>query len=252
MFNLYNFTNNDDFVGSNADVDTEFDYHSFYRAYVKSTDDPENLGRIRICIPSLHSDVKSDNEYPYAYPGCMVGLGNQVGQFILPPVDSIVFVTFEKSDEHRPIYFGGVPTQYAEGKTQTYNRFMGSEHQVTEDDVPIEYTGHQSIIYKSPTGCIIYTNDTETLSQLNILGTDGQQLQLSTLNIDGAKYTSTTLAVDEDNSITLNKDLINVKISGEVYKFDNDKLKTLMHIIETGGSGSDVVIPDHEFEVDEI
>lgn len=230
MFNNLNFTSNDSFLGSNTNissVNSGFDYNSFYRAIVKSNYDPDGLGRIRICIPALHSDVTSNNQYPWAYPGCFVGLGNQVGQFILPPIGSIVFVTFEYSDEHRPIYFGGIPTIYDEGKSQSYGRHIlkGQSKEVTTDDIPLEYDGSQAIVYKSPTGAIIYFDDFSYCQKLVIKDSVGQTIQMKTLkDKSGNLIKQTEYLIDENNNILFEPDKLTVKLSGVSRTFTKDDL----------------------------
>lgn len=236
MFNNLNLSINDSFLGSNSSTKTvasSFDYNSFYRAIVKSNYDPENLGRVRICIPALHSNVTSINQYPYAYPGIFVGLGNQTGQFILPPVGSIVFVTFEYSSEHRPIYFGGIPTLYAEGKSQSYGYRVleGLEKQVSDNDIPTEYNGSQAIIYKSPSGSIIYMDDFSYDQRVVIQDSVGQEICMETWpDNDGELHKTLTIKTDDNNSVTLEPDYLKVKLSGYEYVFTKDNLSG-------GGSG---------------
>ena len=245
MFNNLNLVSNDSFLGKNADINSvksSFDYNSFYRAIVKSNYDPEGLGRIRICIPSLHADVSSPNQYPYAYPGVFVGLGNQTGQFILPPVGSIVFVTFEYSSDHRPIYFGGVPTLYAEGKSQSYGyRIMdGMEKQVTTNDIPVEYDGSQAIIYKSPTGAIIYVDDFSHCQKVVIQDSVGQTLMMKTWpDMHGGLHKITTLKIDDNNQISFEPDLLKIKLSGYEFSFTKDNLSGGG---SSGGSDCELVI----------
>lgn len=184
---------NTNFLNQNADVITtqDFDYNSIYRAVVMNIDDPEHLGRIKVKIPSLHSRATT---FPYAYPATMTGLGYQTGQFILPPVGSIVFVAFEYGDEHRIIYFGGVPTKYAEGKTQSYGAKIndGVPVKVDGDDLPTEYTGSQAIIYKAPSGAIIYTDSATNNNKVYIGNSDDQALVMQ------KAYNATTDPLDVD------------------------------------------------------
>jgi hypothetical protein len=172
------YVSGNDFLNQNADVknaETEFDYHSFYRAYVVNNSDPEKLGRVQIQLP-----VKESAPI-WAYPGLFAGLGFQTGMMILPPIGSVVFVTFEYSDEHRPIYFGGLPTKYSPGKEQSYGPFINSGRatEVNDDDLPIEYTGTQQIIYKSPTGNIIYIDDSDYANSITIKNLYDQQFKIS-------------------------------------------------------------------------
>lgn len=230
MFNNYNQTLNDDFLGQNATV-KEFDYDSFYRAYVESIEDPQNLGRVKIRIPYLHSQA-SVEELPYAYPAINAGFGNQVGQFLLPPVGSIVFVAFEYSDEHRPIYFGGIPTVYAEGKKDQYygSRInKDSSIMVTTDDIPTEYTGSQYIIYKSPSGSIIYIDDTDLGPQIVVKDSIGQEIRFVSNEITEQDAKGCILIKhDKDNLIRVGKNNVTIRVAGIDYPVP----------WETGGGGT--------------
>lgn len=241
MFELNNYRNNDEFVGVDSTITTvkDFDYHSFYRAVVISNDDPEFLGRIRICIPSLHGDLQSANSnnlYPYAYPACFAGLGNQVGSFFLPPVGSFVFVTFEYSDEHRPIYFGGIPTLPYDGKKQYFGPHVygGLEKEITERDIPSEYTGTQSIIYKSASGAIIYIDDNDTDNKVIIRDSKGKYLQFNSYTdaLTSAWVQYIELFYDNDNYIQLSDNALRIKLGGHLVIFNKDNL------VPGGGGGS--------------
>ena len=219
MFDINNYNYNDNWTGTNPEI-KEFDYNSFYRAYVESTEDPEHLGRIKIRIPYLHMD--SDvSTLPYAYPAIHAGLGNQTGQFLLPPVGSIVFVTFEYSDEHRPIYFGGIPTIYSENSREQYYGMRvnkGQPRKPSEDDIPSEFVDGQYIIYKSPSGSIIYIDDTDLQPQVIVKDSIGQELRFVSNDIknteaDGAIY----LKHDKDNYIKVGKDDVVIRVSGKDY-----------------------------------
>lgn len=226
MFNNLNLVSNDSFLGTNSEVksvNSGFDYNSFYRAIVKSNHDPDNLGRVQIYIPSLHSNLSTTNQYPWAYPGCFTGFGNQVGQFFLPPVGSVVFVTFEYSDEHRPIYFGGIPTVYDEGKQQSYGNKInyGLPKDVTNDDIPTEYTGSQAIVYKSPSGAIIYMDDFSYHRKVVVKDSAGQMVSMdSWKNSDGELVKQLKVFVDDKNYMLFEPTKLTWVIDGEVTVFD--------------------------------
>lgn len=241
MFNNLNMITNDDFLGTNTKL-KEFDYNSFYRAIVMSTEDSEHLGRIRINIPALHSDVTDLHAYPYAYPGCFTGLGNQVGQFILPPVGSIVFVTFEFSDEHRPIYFGGVPTTYAVNKFQSYGTHInnGQQKEVIGNDIPVEYTGSEYIIYKSPSGSIIYIDDNTYVKRVSLKDSSGQSIQMISFNDNDEIKKYTEITISDSTSILLQDDEIQIKLSGDNYKFTKESLDKLFNLINNRESSTEL------------
>lgn len=232
MFNVNNFISNDSFLGTNANVTTvkDFDYNSFYRAYVVSIDDPDNMGRIKVRIPSLHGSATemSLSSLPYAYPACFTGLGNQVGQFMLPPVNSIVFVTFEYSDEHRVIYFGGVPTLPYDGKEQYYGPHIndGEPKKITKADVPSEYTGTQAIVYKSPSGAIIMIDDNDDIKTVTIKDSTGKMFRL----ISATDYTTgitedlIETVYNDDNYMQLKDNQLKIVLGGKEVTFNKDSL----------------------------
>ncbi len=224
---VYQNTNN--WLSTNADIKTtnNFDYNSFYRAVVMSVEDNEHLGRIKIKIPALHSNTTN---YPYAYPAINVGFGYQVGQFILPPVGSIVFVAFEYGDEHRLIYFGGVPTKYAEGKTQSYGTKInnGIPILVGGDDIPEEYTGTQQIIYKAPTGAIMMIDSSDYKRQVKIGNVRNQALIMSSYVNEATDY-----SIEDEIKFQYNEDTY--------LSFDENGFHVFVNGVEldlSGGSGT--------------
>lgn len=234
MFNTSNLITNDTFLGTNAEL-PEFDYNSFYRAYVESISDPEGLGRIKVRIPTLHgtnTDGTPSSSLPYAYPACFTGLRNQVGPFYLPPVGSIVFVTFEFSDEHRIIYFGGIPTQPYDGKTQFYGSAInqGLPKDVTTADIPLEYTGSQEIIYKSPNGNIIYMDD-GSANRVVIKDASGKYLEMFNYEAGNTKVSYYRNHISDNTEITLWDNRIDIKINGHTYQFDDEKISRLYDML---------------------
>lgn len=235
MFNSVDTEIFNEFLNSNTDVKTvesSFDYNSFYRAYVESTDDPEHLGRIKIRIPMLQDKNVNKNVLQWAYPAIQSGLGYQTGSFILPPVGSIVFVTFEYSDEHRPIYFGGIPTQYAEGKEQSYGILVnnGESKTVEGDDLPTEYTGSQAIVYKSPTGSVIYVDDNDENRKVVMKDSEGKAVLLvdATDAETGETKSFIQLKYDKDNYVKLEKDEFHLVIKGQEVDIENDEASTIL------------------------
>jgi len=219
-----NYFNTNTFVGSNAELDNtidKFDYNSFYRAYVVDNQDFQKLGRVKIRIPALH---ENSTTYPWAYPATLTGFGFQTGMFVTPPVGSLVWVTFEYSEEHRPIYFGGIPTIWAEGKTQSYgpNIYSGSAITVDTDDIPIEYTGTQQIIYKSPRGSILYFDSSDFKNLIVLKDSLGAGLEVATIyNSETETYDKyTRLIHDKDNYIKVQEGEFHLVLNGEDIVFE--------------------------------
>lgn len=78
-----------------------------YRGEVVDVDDPRGIGRLRLRVPEVLSDVESGWALP-AFP--VTGKG--VGLFAVPPVGAGVWVEFESGDPARPVWAGG---WFAEG-----------------------------------------------------------------------------------------------------------------------------------------
>ena len=220
---LTTYVSGNEFLNKNADVktvETDFDYNSFYRAYVVDNDDPDKLGRVKIQIPEKHPD---GSFYPWAYPACFNGFGYQTGMFVLPPIGSVVFVTFEYSEEHRPIYFGGIPTRASLGKTQYYGPYIngGRTADITGDDIPTEYTGTQQIVYKSPMGSILYFDSSDFKNLIVLKNAMGQQFKIgsetSPQNDDINRYIE--MYYDDYNYFIIKENEVHLIINGQEVEF---------------------------------
>jgi uncharacterized protein involved in type VI secretion and phage assembly len=72
-----------------------------YRGKVEDNNDPQQLGRLRVSVPSVLGSGQSSwamPSVPYA--------GSQVGFFFLPPVGANVWVEFEGGNKDYPIWSG--------------------------------------------------------------------------------------------------------------------------------------------------
>lgn len=76
-------------------------YFGKYRGLVRDVDDPEGLGRIVAQVP----EVLGEEDSPWALPSLPFA-GDNVGQFVVPPVGSGVWIEFEAGDLSRPIWSG--------------------------------------------------------------------------------------------------------------------------------------------------
>ena len=87
--------------------------YGLYRAYVYDNKDPENLGRLKLCIPSAYGSEGDDPLVSdWIYPAFPVN-GWQFGLQCIPPVKNkdgtpvLVWVAFEQGDKEFPVWFGG-------------------------------------------------------------------------------------------------------------------------------------------------
>ena len=78
-------------------------YSEIFTGKVINNNDPLKLGRCRIRVYGLFDDTIPDGELPWAMPD-MQFIGSKVGSFVVPPVDAIVCVYFDKGDIYCPRY----------------------------------------------------------------------------------------------------------------------------------------------------
>jgi uncharacterized protein involved in type VI secretion and phage assembly len=108
-----------------------------YRGFVVDNQDPEKRGRLLLRIPSVFADQTTDWALPCLPFG---GLADQ-GLFVVPEVDSQVWVEFEEGDMQRPIWTGTFWQQ--------------------ESDVPAEAAidPPTTRVFKTPSGHILQFDD---------------------------------------------------------------------------------------------
>jgi uncharacterized protein involved in type VI secretion and phage assembly len=76
-------------------------YYGKYRGIVKEVDDPQNLGRVKAMVADVLGDVPSG----WAMPSLPLAGRTEVF-FVLPSIDSHVWIEFEGGDLKRPIWSG--------------------------------------------------------------------------------------------------------------------------------------------------
>ncbi len=77
-------------------------YYGKYRGIVLDNVDPLNQGRILAQVPALSNVVPSS----WALP-CLPFAGTLSGFFVVPAIDSAVWVEFEGGDIRKPLWTGG-------------------------------------------------------------------------------------------------------------------------------------------------
>lgn len=156
----------------------------FYRAIVVNNSDQDNLGRVQIRIPAFHgsnpdqSFYINDDRLPYAYPASMNAAGNKSGQYLIPLVGSLVWVSFETGTDNF-VYFGGVYTVEPTGNRYIYfdrSTNSGEAKQITEDDIPSNYDPNRYVLYQSPKGATIVIDDRDRVENVQLIDQHGNKI----------------------------------------------------------------------------
>lgn len=92
-----------------------------YIGYVINNNDPIKKGRIKVRLYNLFSSKIPDEDIPWAIPNFSY-LGSKKGSFIVPPINTLVKVYFDRRDIYCPIYEvkGFDQTDLPDGITTNY------------------------------------------------------------------------------------------------------------------------------------
>ena len=71
-----------------------------YAGQVIDNNDPEQLGRVKVAVPSIEAW-----QFNWALP-CVPYVGPGAGSCAVPPIDALIWVEFEQGDVNRPIWSG--------------------------------------------------------------------------------------------------------------------------------------------------
>lgn len=168
------------------DIYTKFNRSGFYRAKVISNNDPLNLGRIKIRIPSLHGMSEEQTFYvpdahlPYAFPGIMDVASNHIGRYMIPIEGALVWVSFETGTENF-VYFGGIYCIKPNNDKYIYfNRNInnGGSQKIDSDDIGPENDPHRYVLFKSIKGATIYIDDRDATECIHIEDRFGNSIHM--------------------------------------------------------------------------
>lgn len=176
----------------------EADKGGFYRAIVVQNTDPFNLARIQIRVPAFHglnqnrADYVPDNQLPYAYPASLSGASHLSGQYIIPLVGSLVWVSFEVGTSNF-IYFGGIYCADGTGSRSIYfdrSTNNGEMVPIEGDDIPSNYNPNRYVLFRSPKGSEISIDDRDNKENIQIVSASGDTITMNRngVNINTKKY----------------------------------------------------------------
>lgn len=183
-----------------------------YRARVESNLDPLHLGRIKARIPQLHGIPSNQNPtalsneaLPWAFPITLTGTGYNHGSCVVPETGDYVFIMFENGDRNSPVYLGGcfgIPNNVKEygnrGDNPSAQSMWGGRgwssapgmNELPAEVYPVGDSPNGKVIYKSPKGFVIMTNETDLSECLIICDNDNQQIKISNPSDDSVSEIS--------------------------------------------------------------
>jgi hypothetical protein len=195
-------------------------FYGKYRGFVKKNQDPENLGRLMVTVPSVLGDKVALWAFPCVPYG---GMPNQ-GFLFIPENNAGVWIEFEEGDPEFPIWVG------------TFWSKPNGKSEVTKPNGP-DGT-EKGDVQSPPSSKIIKTQKGHTLQMEDkdgdemILLVEGKNKHVVTLNKDGIKITdglNKNEIILEQNGITIsakdNNNQIIMESSGITLKKDSHEIK---------------------------
>jgi uncharacterized protein involved in type VI secretion and phage assembly len=156
------------------------------RGIVADRNDPEQLGRLKLTVPSLFGEETTG----WAAPASPFA-GADIGFFFLPQVGDMVWVEFEEGDLDHPIWSGGSwarpdrqPEIPAEAKS-SYPDQAVIKTKAGNVIMFVDAAGKEAIIIRTPRGCEITIDPTKNLvtvqaDDIHLRGPSGNVQQLAT------------------------------------------------------------------------
>jgi hypothetical protein len=160
-------------AGSHERVERlENQYFGKYRGIVVDNKDPEQLGRLRVWVPSLFpveedaqpEDAGSPSVSEWAWPCSPFGGSAEQGMFFVPEVGSKVWVEYEEGNLDSPIWVG-VFWSRPGGKSE-----IPTEAQDMQSNEP------KRRVLKTSSGHVLEFNDTDGTESITLRHKDGAML----------------------------------------------------------------------------
>lgn len=194
-------------------------YYGKYRAFVVDNDDPEQLGRLKLRVPSVLGDAVVTG---WAMPCLPYGGEVDQGMFFIPDPDAGVWVEFEEGDLEFPIWVG---------------TFWSKPGGHTEIPTPNDDSGASGNPQRPPTRKIIKTSAGHTIQfedaddEVRLIITDGQNENRVVFGESGLSV------INKSNEILMTDQGIEIKDGN-----GNSTTKSGSGIVISDGNGNSVVL----------
>lgn len=221
-------------------------YYGKYRGFVESNEDPDQLGRLQLRVPSVLGTAVTDWALPCLPFGGTAGLG----WFVIPEQDAQVWVEFEEGELRRPIWVGTFWQKSGDApadaqKTPPTTRLLQtpSGHVLQLDDEE----GAEQIRLHHAGGAELLIDENGTISITDQAGNsitlDADQTQISIVDANDNAITMSAAGVtiedSNDNSIEMAASGVTISSAGQIVL----DAKT----VQLGGAGGEPVIKGSSF-----
>lgn len=169
-------------------------YWGKYRGFVQDNNDPEQLGRLKVTVPSLLADAVSGWAWP-AVPYAGAG----IGFFFMPQVGDLVWVEFIEGELDHPLWTG-----CSWGKP-------GGQSELPEE--ALQSYPQQQVI-KTPSGNVIIINDSSGSESITVRTKEGTEI---VIDRSGQKITIQAESVIIQGSAEMPQELATKTFVEQVY-----------------------------------
>lgn len=167
-------------------------YFGKYRAFVRDTKDPLNIGRVKLEVPEILGKVLTD----WAFPILSSPAQSESGSFPKATINDQVWAEFEAGNENRPLWSGGWWAQgqifklaTGEGANDPINAGKGTDvtklppkltgdKTVTEPAGPYAAESGKNMVFKTKEGFVLEVDGTPQHERLNIVHPSGTFIEI--------------------------------------------------------------------------
>lgn len=182
-------------LNPNPNLNTHMnEIEGIFRGIVEDNDDPYNICRLRVRVPSINGMPNSKDGIPTdGLPwaaACIPYAGPGYGEVMIPEVGSTVWVMFENNSKSKPVWIGcsyGASTRdgHRDLKTVGRNTFSASDGEWAYDqkreDTPYSFIDSQKdkkVVVRTPKGFEITINERDEDESIDIVDRIGQIIRM--------------------------------------------------------------------------
>jgi uncharacterized protein involved in type VI secretion and phage assembly len=218
-------------------------YYGKYRGFVSDNADPDQLGRIRVTVPSVLADTVTD----WALPVLPFTGAQDIGQLMLPEVGAAVWVEFEEGDVSHPLWVGAFwtpPTQPSSGSGQAKlgdpavrGLHTSAGHVLLFDDT----SGSESFHLEHPAGTTVDVDSNGTITLTDASGgqvemdANASKLTIADANGNSAVLDGQGITIADANGNQIEMAAAGVTLTGQQLTLDAS-------VVQIGSAASEPVI----------